>query len=87
MAEFAILAPAPRSNRRSTPLDNVFTEEPAEAAARAAQDAAPTTYTEWVVEPPAMRTTISKLVAAEVTLGSHLAEQLAVAFFSNPRSA
>ena len=30
-----------------TPLDNVFTEEPAEAAARVAQDAAPTTYTEW----------------------------------------
>src|ERR1044071_5572209 len=30
-----------------TPLDNVFTEEPAEAAARVAQDAAPTAYTEW----------------------------------------
>ena len=30
-----------------TPLDNVFSEEPAEAAARAAQDAAPTAYTEW----------------------------------------
>src|ERR1700743_3791287 len=30
-----------------TGLDNVFTEEPAETAARAAQDAAPTTYTEW----------------------------------------
>src|SRR5277367_5015559 len=30
-----------------TRLDNVFTEEPAEAAARNAQDAAPTTYTEW----------------------------------------
>src|SRR5205807_3953667 len=30
-----------------TPLDNVFSEEPAEAAARAAQDDAPTTYTEW----------------------------------------
>src|SRR5499426_1084924 len=30
-----------------TRLDNVFTEEPAEAAARAAQDAAPTAYTEW----------------------------------------
>ena len=30
-----------------TPLDNVFTEEPAEAAARTAQDAAPTAYTEW----------------------------------------
>ena len=30
-----------------TGLDNVFPEEPAEAAARAAQDAAPTAYTEW----------------------------------------
>ena len=30
-----------------TRLDNVFTEEPAEAAAHAAQDAAPTAYTEW----------------------------------------
>ena len=30
-----------------TPLDNVFSEEPAEAAARVAQDAAPTAYTEW----------------------------------------
>ncbi len=30
-----------------SPLDNVFSEEPAEAAARAAQDAAPTAYTEW----------------------------------------
>ena len=30
-----------------TGLDNVFSEEPAEAAARDAQDAAPTTYTEW----------------------------------------
>src|SRR5579872_1569663 len=30
-----------------TRLDNVFTEEPAEAAARKAQDAAPTAYTEW----------------------------------------
>ena len=29
------------------PLDNVFSEEPAEAAARTAQDAAPTAYTEW----------------------------------------
>src|SRR4051794_15035196 len=28
-------------------LENVFSEEPAEAAARTAQDAAPTTYTEW----------------------------------------
>ncbi len=30
-----------------TGLDNVFPEEPAEAAARTAQDAAPTAYSEW----------------------------------------
>ena len=30
-----------------TGLENVFTEEPAEAASRAAQEAAPTSYTEW----------------------------------------
>src|ERR1700758_241726 len=30
-----------------TGLDNVFSEEPAEAAARAARDATPTTYTAW----------------------------------------
>src|SRR5260221_7953342 len=30
-----------------TGLDNVFSEEPAEAAARNAQDVAPTAYTEW----------------------------------------
>src|SRR4051812_21414828 len=30
-----------------TGLDNVFPEEPAEAAARTAQDVAPTAYTEW----------------------------------------
>src|SRR4051812_16548422 len=30
-----------------TPLDNLFSEEPAEPAARPAQDAAPTAYTEW----------------------------------------
>ena len=49
-----------------TPLDNVFSEEPAEAAARVAED-----YN------------LEAFVAAEVTLGGHLAEQLAVAF-SNP---
>ena len=43
-----------------TGLDNVFSEEPAEAAARAAQDAAPTAYTEWAAAPPTTTTTISK---------------------------
>src|ERR1700691_5707920 len=53
-----------------TPLDNVFSEEPAEAAARNAQDAAPNDdgYN------------LEAFAAAEVTLGGHLAEQLAVAF-------
>src|SRR6202140_1679148 len=64
-----------------TPLDNVFSEEPAEAAARTAQDAAPTAYTEWgggASNDEAYN--LEAFVAAEVTLGSHLAEQLAVAF-------
>ena len=43
-----------------TPLDNVFTEEPAEAAARAAQDAAPTAYTEWAAGLRTTTTTIWK---------------------------
>ncbi len=34
-------------NTLDTGMENVFSEEPAEAAARNAQDAAPTAYTEW----------------------------------------
>ena len=59
----------------------MFSEEPAEAAARTAQDAAPTAYTEWgggASNDEAYN--LEAFVAAEVTLGSHLAEQLAVAF-------
>src|SRR3954467_2774902 len=64
-----------------SPLDNVFTEEPAEAAARVAQDAAPTAYTEWGGGASNDEDyNLEAFVAAEVTLGSHLAEQLAVAF-------
>ena len=64
-----------------TGLDNVFSEEPAEAAARTAQDAAPTAYTEWGVGASNDDSyNLEAFVAAEVTLGSHLAEQLAVAF-------
>src|SRR5213080_4019356 len=64
-----------------TPLDNVFSEEPAEAAARVAQDAAPTAYTEWGGGASNDDDyNLEAFVAAEVTLGSHLAEQLAVAF-------
>jgi RNA polymerase sigma-54 factor len=63
------------------PLDNVFSEEPAEAAARNAQDAAPTAYTEWGGGASNDDSyNLEAFVAAEVTLGSHLAEQLAVAF-------
>src|SRR5580692_634647 len=64
-----------------TGLDNVFSEEPAEAAARTAQDTAPTAYTEWGGGASNDDSyNLEAFVAAEVTLGSHLAEQLAVAF-------
>jgi RNA polymerase sigma-54 factor len=64
-----------------TPLDNVFSEEPAEAAARVAQDSAPTAYTEWGGGASNDDDyNLEAFVAAEVTLGGHLAEQLAVAF-------
>jgi RNA polymerase sigma-54 factor len=64
-----------------TPLDNVFSEEPAEAAARNAQDAAPTTYTEWGGGASSDESyNLEAFAAAEVTLAGHLAEQLAVAF-------
>lgn len=64
-----------------TGLDNVFSEEPAEAAARNAQDAAPTTYTEWGGGASSDEDyNLEAFVAAELTLGDHLAEQLSVAF-------
>src|SRR4029077_14169363 len=64
-----------------TGLDNVFSEEPAEAAARTAQDAAPTAYTEWGGGASNDdEYNLEAFVAAETTLGGHLAEQLAVAF-------
>src|SRR5215470_1778421 len=64
-----------------TGLDNVFSEEPAEAAARIAQDAAPTTYTEWGGGASSDEDyNLEAFVAAELTLADHLAEQLAVAF-------
>jgi RNA polymerase sigma-54 factor len=63
-----------------TGLDNVFPEEPAEAAARTAQDAAPTAYTEWGGGASNDDSyNLEAFVAAEITLGSHLAEQMAVA--------
>jgi RNA polymerase sigma-54 factor len=64
-----------------TGLDNVFSEEPAEAAARNAQDAAPTTYTEWGGGASSDEDyNLEAFVAAETTLADHLAEQLSVAF-------
>jgi len=61
------------------PLDNVFPEEPAEAASHAAQDAAPTIYTEWGGGASSDEDyNVEAFVAAEVTLSDHLAEQLAV---------
>src|ERR1700753_1114396 len=64
-----------------TGLDNVFSEEPAEAAARTAQDAAPTAYTEWgggASNDDAYN--LEAFVAAEISLRDHLSEQLAVRF-------
>src|SRR6185437_15880296 len=56
-----------------TGLDNVFTEEPAEAAARNAQDAAPTTYTEWGGGASSDEAyNLEAFVAAEMTLSDHL---------------
>ena len=53
-----------------TGLDNVFSEEPAEAAARTAQDAAPTAYTEWGGGASNDDSyNLEAFVAAEVTLG------------------
>ncbi len=67
-----------------TGLDNVFSEEPSESAARNAQDAAPTAYTEWGGGASNDDSyNLEAFVAAEITLGGHLAEQLAVAF-ANP---
>jgi len=64
-----------------TGLDNVFTEEPAEAAARTAQDAPPSTYTEWGGGASSDEDyNLEAFVAAETTLSDHLAEQAAVAF-------
>ncbi|MFT4119732.1 RNA polymerase factor sigma-54 [Bradyrhizobium sp.] len=64
-----------------TGLDNVFSEEPAEAAARNAQDAAPSVYTEWGGGASGDEDyNLEAFVAAETTLGDHLAEQLSVAF-------
>jgi RNA polymerase sigma-54 factor len=63
-----------------TGLENVFSEEPAEAASRAAQDVAPTSYTEWGGGASSEGDyNLEAFVAAETTLGDHLAEQLALA--------
>ena len=64
-----------------TGMENVFPEEPADSAARTAQDAAPTAYTEWGGGASNDDDyNLEAFVAAELTLSGHLAEQLAVAF-------
>lgn len=64
-----------------TGMENSFPEEPADAAARNAQDAAPTAYTEWGGGASNDDDyNLEAFVAAETTLSGHLAEQLAVAF-------
>jgi RNA polymerase sigma-54 factor len=64
-----------------TRLDNLFSEEPAETAARNAQETAPNTYTDWGGGASNDEDyNLEAFVAAEITLAHHLAEQLAVAF-------
>ena len=64
-----------------TGMENVFPEEPADAAARKAEEAAPTAYTEWGGGASNDDDyNLEAFVAAETTLAGHLAEQLAVAF-------
>ncbi len=64
-----------------TGMENVFPEEPSDAAARNAQDAAPTAYTEWGGGASNDDDyNLEAFVAAETTLSDHLAEQLSVAF-------
>src|SRR5258707_6418880 len=68
-------------DRSATGLYNVFSEKPAEAAGPAAEDAAPSAYSEWGGGASNDDSyNLEAFVAAEITLGSHLAEQLAVAF-------
>jgi RNA polymerase sigma-54 factor len=60
-------------------LENVFSEEPSETAARVAQDAAPTAYTEWGGGASNDdEYNLEAFVAAETSLHDRLAEQLAV---------
>ena len=67
--------------RLDTGLDNVFSEEPAEAAARNALGSAPSTYTEWGGGASGDEDyNLETFVAAEITLADSLAEQLSVAF-------
>lgn len=62
-----------------TGLENVFSEEPSEAAARTAQDSAPSVYTEWGGGASNDDDyNLEAFVAAEASLQDHLAEQLAV---------
>lgn len=58
-------------------LENVFPEEPSEAASRAAQDVAPTSQQEWGGGSTGDGDyNLESFATAEATLGDHLAEQL-----------
>ncbi|MDA9408912.1 RNA polymerase factor sigma-54 [Bradyrhizobium sp. CCBAU 45384] len=64
-----------------TEVDQVSGEQLADSQARNAQDAAPTTYTEWGGGASGDEDyNLEAFVAAETTLSDHLAEQLSVAF-------
>lgn len=64
-----------------TVASEVSAEQPAEAGARDAQDAAPTVYTEWGGGSSGDDDyNLENFVAAETTLSGHLAEQLSVSF-------
>ena len=63
-----------------TGVDNVFPEEPAEAAARVTQEATPSVYTEWGGGASGDEAyNLEAVVAAETTLAEHLSAQLSVA--------
>ncbi|MBY0381492.1 MAG: RNA polymerase factor sigma-54 [Xanthobacteraceae bacterium] len=62
-----------------TTMENVFSEEPSETATRAAQDAAPSAYTEWGGGASNDEDyNLEAFVAAELSLQDHLTEQLSV---------
>jgi len=62
-----------------TTMENVFSEDNSQTATRAAQEAAPTSYTEWGGGASSDEDyNLEAFVAAELSLQDHLTEQLAV---------